>query len=215
MKTRDRIIEHARHLFNELGYGAVTTAALARACGIAEGNLWYHFKTKRALLDALGERYAAAVEARLLLTPAGDPVSAYAALLAAVADELQTFRFLYRDQSSYGAHAEVIARTAPVWLERSFAQVEAHLAALATAGLLDWPRERLRDLSINVIIMLRYGLEHARELGKPTGRGGGAVRRTLRRHLTLFDHALEPAAAKRLRAAIERIGDGEPIADAA
>lgn len=215
MKTRDRIIEQARRLFNEEGYGAVTTASLAAACGIAEGNLWYHFKTKRALLDALGERYAAAVEERLLLTPSGDPVAAYAAFLAAISHELQHFRFLYRDHSSYGAHAEIIERTAPAWLERSFVQAEAHLTALAAAGLLDWPRERLRDLSINVIIMLRYGLEHVREMGMPTGIGAGAVRRTLGRHLTLFDHALDSASAERLRSAIERIGENEPVADAA
>ena len=215
MKTRDRIIEQARRLFNEQGYGTVTTAALAGACGIAEGNLWYHFKTKRALLDALGEIYAAAVEARLLMVPAGDPVAAYAAFLAALAHELQHFRFLYRDHSSYGAHAEIIERTAPAWLERSFVQVEAYLTALANAGLLDWPRDRLRDLSINVIIMVRYGLEHAREMGKPTATGAGAVRRTLRQHLTLFDHALEPVAAERLRGAIERIGEGDAVAEAA
>ena len=67
MKTRDRIVETARALFNEQGYGAVSTAALAAACGMAEGNLWYHFKTRRALLDALGERFAARIEARLAL----------------------------------------------------------------------------------------------------------------------------------------------------
>ncbi|MGH6786346.1 MAG: TetR/AcrR family transcriptional regulator [Novosphingobium sp.] len=215
MKTRDRIIDQARRLFNEHGYGAVTTAALAQGCGIAEGNLWYHFKTKRALLDAIGERYAVAVEARLLHTPSGDPVAAYAALLGALATELNEFRFLYRDQAHYGEHAAAIARTAPAWFERSFVQVEAYLVALVNAGLLDWPRARLHDLATNIIFLLRYGLEHARELGKPVGRGGGGLRRTLRRHLTLFDHALDPAAADRLRSAIERIGDGEAIADAA
>ena len=61
MRTRERIVEQALLLFNEQGYGAVTTAALAAHCGIAEGNLWYHFKTKRALLDAIGERYAAGI----------------------------------------------------------------------------------------------------------------------------------------------------------
>ena len=67
MKTRDRIIATALRLFNEVGYGAVTTAALAEHLGMAEGNLWYHFKTKRALLDAIGLRYAVAIEARLKL----------------------------------------------------------------------------------------------------------------------------------------------------
>lgn len=205
MKTRDRIVEAARQLFNEQGYGTVTTAALAAHCGIAEGNLWYHFKTKQALLDAISARFAEAIEARLALRPAGDPVADYARLLEAVMQEFRDFRFLYRDQAYYGEHAEVVRAGAPEWLEQTFVQLEAHLAALVDAGLLDWLRERLRDLAINATIVLRYGLDHYRELGEPTGTGSGAVARTLARHLTLFEHNLVPEAAARLHAAIDRI----------
>ena len=207
--TRDRIIETARTLFNEQGYGAVSTAALAAACGIAEGNLWYHFKTRRTLLDAIGERFAVAIEARLALRPTpnlpGDPLNDYAAMLAAMMAEFRDFRFLYRDQHSYGEHAEVVRRNAPDWLERTFTQLELYLTALVDAGQLDWPRERLHDLAVNATIILRYGLEHYREMGKATGSGTGSVQRTLRRHLTLFEHSLVPAAAQRLHAAIEQI----------
>ena len=207
MRTRERIVEQALLLFNEQGYGAVTTAALAAHCGMAEGNLWYHFKTKRALLDAIGERYAAGIEARLLLVPSGDPLAAYARLLAGLMTEFRDFRFLYRDQQSYGEHADTIRTRAPDWLERTFVQLEAHLAALVDAGLLDWPRARLRDLAVNATIILRYGLEHSRELGAPTGEGSGAVRRTLAQHLTLFEHQLTEAAARALRQAVTTIGD--------
>ena len=206
MRTRERIVEQARLLFNEQGYGAVSTAALAAHCGIAEGNLWYHFKTKRALLDALGERYAEVIEPRLALAPDGDPLAAYARLLAALMAEFRDFRFLYRDQQSYGEHAGTIRDRAPDWLERTYLQLEAHLAALVGAGLLDWPRERLRDLAINATIVLRYGLEHTRALGAPTGEGSGAVRRLLVQHLTLFEHQLTPDAAQALRRAAVTIG---------
>lgn len=171
MKTRDRIVETARTLFNEQGYGAVSTAALAAACGMAEGNLWYHFKTRRALLDALSERFASMVEARLALAPGGDPVASYARLLEAVMTEFRDFRFLYRDQPSYGEHGEPIAARAPEWIERTYRQLEQHYAALVGTRLLDWPADRLRDLAINATIILRYGLDHYRELGEPTGSG--------------------------------------------
>lgn len=211
MKTRDRIVATALSLFNEQGYGVVTTAALAQACGIAEGNLWYHFKTRAALLDAIGERFAQSIEARLTLRPQDDPVSGYAALLEAVMAEFREFRFIYRDQQGYGEDMEVVRANAPRWLEMTFDQVEAYLAALVEVGLLDWPRERLRDLAINSTIIMRYGLEHYRELGEPIGHGAGAVRRTLRRHLTLFEHRLDPGAAAELHAAIEAI-EGEALA---
>lgn len=205
MKTRDRIVETARTLFNEQGYGAVSTAALAAACGMAEGNLWYHFKTRRALLDALSERFASMVEARLALAPGGDPVASYARLLEAVMTEFRDFRFLYRDQPSYGEHGEPIAARAPEWIERTYRQLEQHYAALVGTRLLDWPADRLRDLAINATIILRYGLDHYREMGEPTGSGTGAVRRTLLRHLTLFEDRLESGAAARLRRAITAI----------
>ena len=215
VKTSDRIVETARTLFNEQGYGAVSTAALAAACGIAEGNLWYHFKTKRALLDAIGERFAVVIEARLALRPStdprSDPLSDYAAMLGPMMAEFRDFRFLYRDQHSYGEHAEVVRRNAPDWLERTFAQLEIYLTALVAAGQLDWPRERLRDLAVNATIILRYGLEHDREMGEATGSGTGSVLRTLRRHLTLFEHRLTPAAARRLQTAIAQI-EAAPLA---
>ncbi|MEM7458074.1 MAG: helix-turn-helix domain-containing protein, partial [Pseudomonadota bacterium] len=69
MKTRDRILKTARDLFNAERFGNVTTADLARECGIAEGNLWYHFKSKRALLDALSEQFLEDVEVRLAMLP--------------------------------------------------------------------------------------------------------------------------------------------------
>ncbi|MEN9682676.1 MAG: hypothetical protein RLZZ427_427 [Pseudomonadota bacterium] len=203
--TRDRIVEAARVLFNEQGYELVTTAALAAHLGIAEGNLWYHFKTKRALLDALAARYADVIEARLLLAPASDAVASYVRLLETLMSEFRAFRFLYRDQRGYGELADQIAQNAPRWLEMTVAQIEAHLAALVAAGLLDRPREQLRDVAINATIILRYGLEHYRELGVPVGQGSGAVQRTLKRHLTLFEHQLAPGAAARLNAALAAI----------
>jgi len=206
MKTRDRIVATALSLFNDQGYGAVSTAALASACGIAEGNLWYHFKTRQALMDAIGERFGKAVEARLGLRPGLDPLGDYAALLAVIMSEFRAFRFLYRDSQAYGEHGALVRATAPRWLEQTYDQIEAYLAALRSAKLLDWPGERLRDLAINATIILRYGLEHYRELGEPIATGTGGVRRTLTRHLTLFEHHLEPAAALRLHGAIEAIG---------
>lgn len=200
--TRERIVDTALTLFNRQGYGAVTTAALAAQCGIAEGNLWYHFKTRGALLEAISARFASSIEQRLAMRPGADPLEDYGRMLEVMMAEFRAFRFLYRDQQAYGTQAETVASNAPRWLEMTFDQIEAYLAALVDTGLLDWPRERLRDLAINATIILRYGLEHFRELGEPIAEGTGAVRRTLLRHLTLFEHRLDPAAAARLHTAI-------------
>jgi AcrR family transcriptional regulator len=207
MKTKDRIVAEALSLFNERGYGNVSTAALAAQLGIAEGNLWYHYKTKRAVLEAIAAQFAQAIETRLALAPLPDtdPLAAYVALLRAMIDEFRRFRFLYRDQPSYGEHVAVIAEAAPEWIARTYLQLEQHYAALVEAGLLHMSKAHLRDLAINATIILRYGLEHFRELGEPTGEGTGAVRRTLLRHVTLFEERLDSGATDRLRAAIDQI----------
>src|SRR6187402_478918 len=56
VNTRDRILDASQALFNDKGPDRVTTAEMARSVGINEGNLYYHFKTKEALLQALYER---------------------------------------------------------------------------------------------------------------------------------------------------------------
>jgi len=210
MSTKARIVETARQLFNQRGYGAVTTATLAEECGISEGNLWYHFKTKRDLLSAIAERLAEHIEERLTMTPdPRDPVGSYVSMLESLMEELRTYRFLYRDQPSYGEHVEPIASRVAEWLARTQDSLHAHFAAMAESGALDWPVDQLRNLAANATIILRYGLEHYNELGQPQD----AVRKSLLRHLTMFEHRLEPDAAAQLHQAIERID--EEIATAA
>ena len=202
--TKDRIVETALGLFNEAGYGAVTTAALAEACGISEGNLWYHFKTKRDLLAAIALEFAQSIEMRLAMEPdRSDPVGSYCRMLAVLMRELRDYRFIYRDQPSYGEHVEPIASNVARWLALTQEAIAAHFLALRDAGLLDWPEDGLGDLAENATVILRYGLEHQAELGQPRG----AVRKTLLQHLTLFGDRLQPQAREEVRAAIERIGE--------
>ncbi len=58
VETKQRIVAAARALFMDKGYAATSTADLAVAAGVAEGSIFYHFGSKRALLDALGKIYA-------------------------------------------------------------------------------------------------------------------------------------------------------------
>jgi AcrR family transcriptional regulator len=206
LKTRDRIILEARRLYNQIGYANVSSATLADHLGMAEGNLWYHFNTKQAILSAISADFARDIEIRLARKPAegADIVDEYAALLQDVMNELREYRFLYRDQADFGGHDDIVRQGAAGWIERTQAQVRTYLKALVAADLLDWPEERLADLAINVTIIVRYGLDYFREMGAPIEAGGGAVRNTLLRHLTLFEHRLRAETALRLRQSLDR-----------
>ena len=61
--TRARVLTTCRDLFNERGPAAVTTAEIAAAVGINEGNLYYHFQRKEQILEALFSDFEHRLEA--------------------------------------------------------------------------------------------------------------------------------------------------------
>jgi AcrR family transcriptional regulator len=56
-EKRARLLAAARSLFAERGYAGTTTARLARQAGVAEGTVFHHFPSKRALLAAVAADY--------------------------------------------------------------------------------------------------------------------------------------------------------------
>jgi AcrR family transcriptional regulator len=205
MKTRERIIALAQARFNEFGYGNVTTAALAAELGISEGNLWYHFKTKRHLLESICEEFIRYSNERLALRPSSetDVIEGYIELMMAHERELLLYRFLYRDQADYGGHSQIVLDNITGLYDKSRAQFRAFFTEMVRVGLLDWPEDRIDHLTVNAIILIRFGLEYLRETQQAFD--SSAVEHTFLQQLTLFEHQLDPAAAKRLRDAAARL----------
>jgi AcrR family transcriptional regulator len=58
---RARLITAARSLFYEHGVEATTLADVAAAADVPPGNLYYYFKTKRSLVEAVIAAHAAAI----------------------------------------------------------------------------------------------------------------------------------------------------------
>ena len=207
MKTRDRILIAARDLFNTRRFGNVTTADLAAECGIAEGNLWYHFKNKRALLEALSESFLEDVEDRLALLPSDETriLEDYAGMIGALVSEIRRYRFLYRDQADYGEHTDQLLKRLPGIYRDTLAQFRTYLHAMVKAGHLNLSKDRLTIVATNVVIILRYHLEFLRESGADSDVGSGAVMQAVQQHLTVFEEALAPTAHEKLNSALNRI----------
>jgi len=53
MKTRDKILQQARLLFNQHGLENLSLRQLAKSMEMSDGNLRYHFKTKADLVNSL------------------------------------------------------------------------------------------------------------------------------------------------------------------
>lgn len=203
-KTRERVLDVAQRLFNSQRYGNVTTAMLAEAAGISEGNLWYHFREKRAVLDALSERFLDQCARRLAIQPRRDGVlEAYADYLRILADEIREFRFLYRDQADYGEHSDVLLTRLPSIYRDTIGQFRAFLLHMHEAGLLKMSRDRIDPLAVNIVIVLRFYMEFAREAGLPSDDGLSLIGQSFAMHLSLFDGALTDDAKIYLKTSLD------------
>ena len=55
-KTKEKILETSKFLFNTEGTGNVSLRQIASEIGISHGNLMYHYKTKNEIIDELHEQ---------------------------------------------------------------------------------------------------------------------------------------------------------------
>ncbi len=62
MKTKDRILEASRALFNAEGVGPLSAVDIASALNMSAGHLYYHFKGKPQILAELMALHAAEME---------------------------------------------------------------------------------------------------------------------------------------------------------
>lgn len=189
--TRERILDTALALFNDRRYGTVTTAGLASEIGIAEGNLWYHFNDRQALLEGLLERFATQVDKRLAIQPGdGSALQEYISYYRLMAEEIQTYRFFYRDQADYGPLIGPLSDRLPGLYRQTADQFRGYFKKMREQGYLKVEDDALDLLITNILIIFRYYLEFAREAGLPEQAGSGAVRRAFRLHLGLFEERL-------------------------
>lgn len=85
--TREQWVEAATTAFRAEGLGAVRVEAVARALGVTKGSFYWHFDDRRALVDAVVERWEAEQTEDVIArtTAEGDPRDRLAALFCEVA----------------------------------------------------------------------------------------------------------------------------------
>jgi AcrR family transcriptional regulator len=159
--TRARILDTCLSLFNESGPSAVTTAEIARAVGINEGNLYYYFKKKEDILVALFEQYEAALD-RVSKPPRIAPGDVNPGL-----DYLKNWfilmwewRFFYRDVAMIKRMAPKLMARVPALAERGQGEVRKMLADMVEKGLLIASPEELDRLVVNAWIVSSYWLDY-------------------------------------------------------
>lgn len=151
MRTRDRILEQARVLFNDQGVARVALNQIALDLGMSAGNLHYHFNTRAKLLSALLARFERAVGEISTAAPSHyggiDDFWMYLHLLLEVC---LRYRFALRDLD------QVLAETpdAQSCLRRIRCAIEHAMASackgMQEAGLLEIDDEVIVELAVHL-----------------------------------------------------------------
>lgn len=159
--TRQRILDATLGLWNERGFTAVPVAELAAAVGISNGNLSYHFPSKRDLVIALYDR---AEKAHLELVREWDPATALDVLPGWIRDltaEMWRYRFLYRDAPHlFSVAPEIVSRARTTLVVEGRRQIEQGLAALVAAGDLRIGPAELPALATTAWILVRHWIDY-------------------------------------------------------
>lgn len=163
MKTRDRILTAALALFNESGEAGVSLAQIAAELGISEGNLWYHFRTKRDLVGALLEQLEQRIDQNLSRAPVDSgKLAAYAEYARQCFRVVWEFRFLYRLRFDPVKERELAERRLAA-AARCHQHAERIVAEMASKALISATPTEISDLATAVCIVARYWLDYLQE----------------------------------------------------
>ena len=194
-KTKDRILAISLRLFNEMGYDTVTTARIADEVGISEGNLWYHFRTKKDLVRAHQYALIRRIDTRLAIESTPENVlDKYALFSRLVFEEVWEYQFLYRDQSEFGRTSPELEDKVHHVYELTTAVVHRMFGHMIEAGHLAMPEEELTLLADNVWMVTRYWPSFLRETRRIVKLDKAALNAGIRHHFALFETNLTPQA---------------------
>ncbi|MGO4152341.1 TetR/AcrR family transcriptional regulator [Cupriavidus sp. YAF13] len=162
-KTRERILDACLSLFNERGPVVVTTAEIASAVGIQEGNLYYHFHRKEQILEALFDSFERALRDTSVADLAqGDAPNRFAGYLSGWFNLMWEWRFFYRDAASiYGLAPTLRLRTEALANDGQH-HVRRVFGAMQAQGLLRATPEQLDHLVVNTWIVSTYWIDYLR-----------------------------------------------------
>jgi len=141
MKTRDRILDVSLALFNEEGEADKSAVDIANALDMSPGNLYYHFKGKEPIIEALFGRFEE--EMTLILNAQSGTlktVEDYWVYTYIILEEIYDFRFFYRNLGELSARYPGLARRFRGVLAMKRAAIERLIVGLERRGALSIDR---------------------------------------------------------------------------
>jgi AcrR family transcriptional regulator len=211
--TPDRIADAGRRLFNAKGYAATSLSEIAAEVGISQGNLTYHFPTKRDLaLRIEGDARKLARTRRERLRP-GSIADDYVEHLLFAMNLTWNHRFLFRDRTQFGAGIDV--RNPESELTADFDELHGLLKRIDAAGM--FRRDAFTDLSLltrAIWIVGRYWMDYLNEFEGRSEITWHDQERGIEHHYAVLLPCLTADAKREFRAALAR-APRQPAGDVA
>ena len=158
-KTRDRILVSSLVLFNQLGFSRVTTASIAKQTGILEGSLWYHFNTKKDILDAHIQLLSKVFLTENKQASSTDTKTIILGIFRSY-DLIWDFRYILRDDFQKSLNEDELVLETAKKINNSLDQwAEGRIQHSYNNGLLQLNPQQIENLSEITLVIGRYWLD--------------------------------------------------------
>ena len=173
-KTRDKILAASLVLFNQRGFGAVTTASIAEQADILEGTLWYHFRAKKDILSAQIALLQTVFAQENTKAESGDPEVIVDGIFRSY-DVIWDFRYLLRDDFNALLNPEDDVLVTVQGVNDVLDQwTEGRMLHAANHGLLSFGKEDSSAVSEIILVLGRYWMDFSHK--KYPAAAGAALR---------------------------------------
>jgi len=181
-RTRERILEVSLRLFNDIGEPNVTTSAIADELNISPGNLYYHFRNKEEIVDALFEQFEREIDG-LLEAPQNRDITFEDAwlFLHLLFESIWRYRFVYRDLNDLLSRNRKLELHFRTILDRKSRTAHRLFSALADQKQLFAEPRELDALATNMVVVTTWWLSYeyvrnARRFNDPAYQGAAMAR---------------------------------------
>lgn len=160
-RTRERIVETALRLFNELGEPNVTTTAVADEMNISPGNLYYHFGSKDEIVNEIFAAFEREIRDTLAAPTKRAPTVEDAWLFLHLVFELVwKYRFLYRDLNDLLSRNRLVETHMKDIVAHSVRVAAQLCRGMVAAGEMQATPAEIDALSANMVVVATYWLSY-------------------------------------------------------
>ena len=142
-ETQALIIYTALKLFNEHSSGAVSTNRVAEACDISKGNLHYHFKTKKEIIQSIFKGISDEMNASWYQDHLDPTVTHLAEMFARQLLLIHEYRFFYREMPALLRSDPVLLRRYQENRDKRMKALEKYFQELVRVGVMDFKNESM------------------------------------------------------------------------